>query len=255
MKENIYGKLVFEIPNDTEMHENLKAIDEKAVVEAESRKIKGFYTWMMTTVATVYLENLVKLLSLKMSSTQESSIDFCDIISCTASTRKNEDAEKEGNINISFRPGDYILKISDGALNEDIIIDTLREEYSYVTKYFNFDEKQMKLSELGDDVKLLATIDKTTQKEIHEKNGFILPESFLASKITFIYVKHIYIRLLNLLKNGSRAASVNFQDLIEFHARWVRDEDDKEFIQFILRPGVNAKLFIKSDDVTEFGED
>ena len=262
MKRDMYTKLNFEIPNDAEMHEKLKEVDEKSIIEAESRKMRGFCSWMFTTVATVYLENLVKFLSLKMTGEiGESSIDFCDLISCSASTRTNEDAEKEGNINISFRPGDFILNLLESDIDKEEFINIIRDEYKIPSELPDMKEIHSAVIEKFDEsMKILYTIDKTAQKEIYEKNGFVLPDPWLATKIAFIYVKQIYIHLLRLMEDGSRAASINFQDLIEFHCRLVNensneDGSEERVLKFILRPGVNAKLFIKSDEITEFGEE
>lgn len=251
-KDCLHINVIFEIPNDPEMNENLRAVDDSATSEADSRQIKGLYTWAITTIATSYLENMIKILSLKMNENRDSTVDFCNLLSCTATIRKNEDAEKEGNINISFRPGEFILKESEvGSVGK--IKANIRGEFDNVaSKFIKINPNH--ISELDEDLKILHTIEKATIRELNNKNNMVIPSDWLATKVTFIYVKHIYIRLLNLIENGSRAASVNFQDLIEFHVRLVTEEDGQK-IKFILRPGVNSKLFIKSDDVTEFTEE
>ncbi len=251
-KDCLRINVIFEIPNDPEMNENLRAVDDSSTAEADSRQIKGLYTWAITTISTSYLENMIKILSLKMNDNRDSTVDFCNLLSCTATIRKNEDAEKEGNINISFRPGDFILKEAElddiGKIKADI-----RGEFNnVVSRFIKVDSNHM--ADLDEDLKILHTIEKATIKDLNDKNNMVLPSDWLATKVTFIYVKHIYIRLLNLIEDGSRAASVNFQDLIEFHVRIVTEED-KQRIKFILRPGVNSKLFIKSDDITEFTEE
>lgn len=87
--------------------------------------------------------------------------------------------------------------------------------------------------------------------ELSDKYSINIPDKAASSlTIAFVFVRNIFAFLLEKMKlTGKSTASVNFNDNIEFHSIQKADQ-----ILLTMRPGMNAKLLIKSDETTEAEE-
>ena len=97
----------------------------------------------------------------------------------------------------------------------------------------------------------MLKIDKIARKVLSDKHSIILPKDYMAISIAIAFLENLYrelIQKLVLLKKT--IVTVNFNDLIEFHATRKNDSVDIK-----LRPGMGAKLIIKSDESTEADND
>ncbi len=95
-------------PQDIIMKTDIAHIDKRSSqVLANRFGILFSEPWVATTVATVVMQQAIKQLTAKMAASgkKSASINFNDIIELHVSTKENEDAEKEGNIIITFTPG------------------------------------------------------------------------------------------------------------------------------------------------------
>jgi len=95
-------------PQDISMKVDVAHIDRRASSVLANRF--GVYfsePWVATTVATVVLQSAIKELTAKMqaSGKKSASINLNDILELHVSCKENEEAEKEGNIIITFTPG------------------------------------------------------------------------------------------------------------------------------------------------------
>ena len=96
------------VPQDRTMKIDIAHIDRKAMNVLSNRYGILFpEVWGATTVATVVIQEAIKQLSAKMkiSGKRSASVNFNDIIELHVSYKENDDAEKEGNIIITFTPG------------------------------------------------------------------------------------------------------------------------------------------------------
>jgi len=238
----------FAIPKEKDMHDILEKVDAGCRHEAESKEIiSTVNSWAPTTIASAYMKNAVKLLNLKMDDSLEDTANIFDLIEITAKVRSNKDAEKEGNINIKYHPGASIVRISKEADDLNDIVKMLLNEDKFLES-LNIPTNDLS-GQAFDDRQFLATLDKATKKELYEVNGIIVSADWSSTIISYIYIKHIFIELIKEL-NENGTASINFFDIIEFHAIMKND-----VLEIRLRPGYDSKLLIKSDDSTERTDD
>lgn len=156
--------------------------------------------------------------------------------------RKNEDAEKTGNIVAEIKPG-YILKaIAD---NENVELGILEVNVPGmgiikvpVTK--DFTEK---------DRLILTRIQTTTAKLLAGYKYGLNPDDWTIYIISFLAIKHaLLVSMKHAMVNDTHRVIVNFADIIEMTTRW--DSESNKF-KVKCQPGKEAKLSIKSDRVTE----
>ena len=242
----------FIIPQVPEDREILKAVDSKTSADcAELLHFVFEWNWLTTTVATVAVETLVEMLASQLKAGEGGdgmTLDFFDLITEKVSIKNNSHAEKEGNINISFSIGDRIRKlISDGPdavpmpmpgydpanffLTGDFEEDKCAREYNHKLSYNLSTKHSISFSYDNED---------GHSKEIE----------FGAVAIGYIYIKNLFEQLLIKLAqtpdDEEQHVSVNFNDLIEIHMVLKNGE-----VETLLRPGMNSKLLIKCDAVTE----
>ena len=65
------------------------------------------YNWHCNTIANTTIESIIKALNTDMhdSGCKNAKFDFYNLFTVKVTTKINESAEKEGNINVSFEPG------------------------------------------------------------------------------------------------------------------------------------------------------
>ena len=245
---NYDGKFLI-IPNDEESHRDLLNID-RHTKEDVRRKHRLYIDmdWEANTISYVTVETLVKVLytNIKdngisiLTADVNGVLNFYDLIEVSASNKKNESAEKTGNINVKFHPGEMV---------NDIITDDIprsEKQYEYVTA-----EAACCYLDDEDRTSAMLKIDKITRKILADKHSVILPKDYMAISIAKTFLENVYRELVQkivLLKKP--IVTINFNDLIEFHATRKQDSIDIK-----LRPGMGAKLIIKSDESTEADDD
>lgn len=240
---NGYSKL-FMIPQNKHDKEILLSVDRKTRLEVEEKYgIIVDYDWQCNTVANAMVETIIKFIAYMMKSNPENGIgiDFYNVFRSIVSYKKNEKAEKEGNINIFFEPGskvnDIIEKGPDAAEDPNI-------QHS-IADYISSDEKENEL---------YRTLDTQCKYQLTMHNSIMFPDhvKFFTSAITCTFLMNIFKELLYRAVNdpdrdkSEYLESVNFNDLIEIHAL-IKDGH----ASINMRPGVNAKLLIKCDELTE----
>lgn len=246
MDRTIRSQFNFIIPKKEFSHEILKRVDSATIAEAESRGINGLVSWMPTTATVVFVNTVIRLLKLTMDTKDNKTVNVMDLLEVTAKTRRNKDAEKEGNINISFHIGKSITKAAEAADSLDEIVNLLSKEFTYISELVKKNINDLDGSE-WEEVKFLKTIDESCQKEVYEKYGFVLGHDWTVSIIAFIYLKHIYMELLNeLITTQENAVSLNFMEITDFHVVYKNDSLEIRFSS-----DYNSKMGIKNDDYTE----
>ena len=244
-----YGKL-FIIPQDPSDREFLLSVDRRA--RAEINRIYGIlldYDWQANTIANGVIETLITDLAfmLKNGASNGIGIEFYDIIKAIVSIKTNEKAEKEGNINIYFEPGSKVTSIIENGPDK--------------TEY---DEKinpaERFLTGIAEDDDLYKNLDYHTRYNLSSINGIMIPDhlKFSVFAIGYTFLECIYLEILYRLANmdgedsEEKLVSVNFNDNIEIHGIMKNGT-----VNITMRPGMNAKLLIKCDELTEhtLGED
>lgn len=239
-----YGKL-FVIPQDPGDREFLLSVDRRA--RAEINRIYGIlidYDWQANTIANGVVETLITDLAfmLKNGASGGIGIEFYDIIKAIVSIKTNEKAEKEGNINIYFEPGSKVSSLIENGP------DTTTE---YVDK---IDPAKRFLTGNPDDDDLYKNLEYHTRYNLSSVNGITIPDhlKFSIFAIGYTFLECLYTEILYRLANmdaedgEEKLVSVNFNDNIEIHGIMKNGT-----VNITMRPGMNAKLLIKCDEVTE----
>lgn len=210
---------------------------QKLISEYHIRTNPGY----TTTVACVYVEACIKsLIELMRENHGAAEINFLDLFSISSTNRENDDADKDGNINIRFMPGAICASIMERDFAP--IIDPRMWTGSYISHI-----ESVCATILANKHKM-TTNDKTTW-----------------TRIAFVYIEYLF-RTLKLMaqvgkENGQNSAMINFLEMFEAHITVEQtplpENPDivSERFDVKLRPGFQAKLLIKDDGVTEIGDD
>ena len=242
-KMSSYRKL-FVIPQDPEDRRFLQAVDRKTMVDVEN--IYGSfidYDWQANTITNCLVETFISTLAFMLESGAASNgvgIKFYDILQLAVSIKTNDKAEKEGNINIYFKPGEKIESlITDGP-----------QEYSNVKisaqERFTVKDPEEEL--------FYSQLDKNARYRLNIEHGIVLLDhlKYTVFAIAYTFFENLYCEILYRLSNlgddsEEKLISVNFNDNIEIHGTL----DENGNARITMRPGMNAKLLIKCDKVTE----
>lgn len=245
-------------PNDPVQREVL----EKVEMGARSKLMTDYHASLnsgfLTTIACVYYESIVRCLVriMRDTKTDNATINFFDLFAAQATTRVNEDADKEGNINVKFVAGPATRR-----LIETGTVDTIRPEMWQKT--------------------IIADVQKYAANVLYKKHRLYIPKSDsnnIITTVAYVYFEFL-IRTLNMMIEGdaSNSAMINFLDLFELHIFKMKNvmEPEKKAegeeepneepavtrekpdrIDVKIRPGMAAKLIIKDDHTTEgMGDD
>lgn len=200
------------------------------------------HDWQCNTIANAYIESIIRALGLDVKNTgnANASWDFYNLFDAHVTVKQDKEAEKEGNINIAFEVEDKILDIiSDQTPREDRKYDVSTPEAAFT--FVN--NKRM--------TDAYEKIDHVTRYELQDKYSITIPNAWMVTAIAVTFFENIIRELLYMVANsGKPSASINFNDNIECHALLKNDK-----VLITLRPGMNAKLLIKSDEATESDED
>lgn len=113
-------------PSDPGMREELLAIDKatRRMCKEKYHIIVG-HDYTVNTIATVFMENLIRALAVKQrnsGSGETVSINFNDVLEFFVTEKHSDTAEKEGNINLTIAPGvqaKLLIKSDEMTENED----------------------------------------------------------------------------------------------------------------------------------------
>ena len=238
-----YGKL-FIIPQDPNDREFLLSVDRRT--RSELNRISGIlmdYDWQANTIANGVVETLIADLAfmLKSGASNGIGIEFYDILRAIVSIKTNEKAEKEGNINIYFEPGSKVISL----------IENGPDVKDYDVK-INPAEKF--LTGNAEDDNLYKNLEYHARYNLSSVNGIMIPDhqKFAVFAVAYTFLECIYLEILYRLSNMDAAdgeeklISVNYNDNIEIHGIMKNGT-----VTITMRPGMNAKLLIKADDLTE----
>ena len=196
---------------------------------------------LMTTIACVYVESIIRVLvKLMRENHGEASINFLDLMTVSSSNRENDDADKDGNINIVFTPGKTVA-------------DIMERDYAPVV-----DQEMWEGT-------IIDVIEKACAKILATKHKMTANNACNWTKISYVYLEYLF-RTLKLMakvaaENGNKAVMINFLEMFEAHCTvdTITNPDNPDLVSekytVKIRPGFEAKLLIKDDNVTEAGEE
>lgn len=234
------------IPLDPETREDLLCVDRATKEDLRDRhRMYLNHDWECNTIANTTIESLIRILyahikenGVNVLELDDGTLNFYDLIEMAASNKKNEDAEKVGNINIKFFPGEKVEEI----ISDDTPRDQREASYIEVKAAYSYPEDT-------DRTKAMLKIDNISRRLLSDKFAVILPNDYMAISTTCIFLENMYrVLVQKLVNSGKPMVSINFNDIVEFHA--IRKENNAVDIK--LRPGMGAKLIIKSDESTEY---
>lgn len=207
------------------------------------------YDWHCNTIADLAIEGFIKSINtdMKENNAKKAAMNFYDLFSIRVTTKINEDAEKEGNINIAFTPGPTAMKqISEPVLktNDPQVKTTFKEFFKIEIP----DEDPDVVEAIN---KKYMDVDRFIRYNLSNNYAITMSDdtAFMSFAICYYFVLNIFRKLLRELgaSPDQNQITINFNDLIEFHV--YKNEEDE--VNFFMRPGLNAKLLIKSDELTE----
>lgn len=237
------------IPNEPVQHDDLLNVDRKTK-EALRMRHRLFINgdWEANTIAVKTIETIILSLHSHiqkngvkiLENAEANQINFYNLLEISATNKKNDKAEKVGNINVIFRPGSSV----DAIISNEVPPEKREIEFVTPEAAYTFpDDTEM--------TNAMLIIDKAARRNIVDKHNIMLPKAWYAIATTFIFIENLYEELVRkLVLGGKNSASINFNDIIEFHAT-----KKGEGCIINLRPGMGAKLIIKSDNATETDED
>lgn len=201
--------------------------------------------WECNTIANVCIETLFRslydgLLGTTVTSSSEDAslitkakLSFFRLFDVIVTEKRNDDADKVGNINISFTPGDRGLEIiqEDGRPVEEYI----SPEAAYINPAS---------SAMND---FFLKVDKKCRYTLMQKHQILQSNEWISIAIAYTFIENLFRELMRELTLGeSKMVAINFNDNIEFKAT---KKDSGCVIK--IRPGMASKLNIKSDETTE----
>lgn len=193
-----------------------------------------------TTFACVYLESIVTVLSKVMKTLkQDTEINFLDLFTVGVTNRDAEHGDKDGNLNVSFTPGPIVQSI-------------MERDYA------------PKVNPEGWKGTILQEVEKECAMTLSKKHKAVVDYMYNLTIIAYVYFEGVF-RTLKLhardaQQEGKMASSINFLEMVEIHCNLESIQNPEnpdlttEKFTVKMRPGFEAKLLIKSDDLTEDDE-
>lgn len=248
------------MPRDPKMRDILEQVDlgtrRKLMTDYKANLNSGY----LTTIACVYYESMVRCLVKLMTDTKDdhAAINFFDLFAVEATTRVNEDADKEGNINVKFVVGPATKMLVDTGMIPNI-------------------EPRMW------EKTILADIQKNAANVLYTKHRMSVPKADnnnIYTVIAYVYFEFLIRTLVMMIRSNDgekerNSAMINFLDLFEMHISRLKNimkeepvevqeeqneepqvtREKAEIIDVKIRPGMTAKLIIKDDHTTEANGD
>lgn len=151
---------------------------------------------------------------------------------------KEADAEKDGNLNVSFEmPKDIRVHVED-----------MHEFLADIRKQNGDEVKVLKLKNPNDknEEMIVQRINSETIKDLQDKHAIMVMDTDLPITIAAYYLAGMYDVLGNLARETGHLIMYNLGDVIEVSCIIRKDEPF-----YRIQPGVCAKLTIKQDSFTE----
>jgi len=244
------ARTAYVYPIDPESREDILSIDRltKEHIRLKHRLILQS-DWETNTVTNAVMETSLRVMYAQilnmginiLDEDMDNTLVFYDLIEIAASNKYNESAEKTGNINVVFTPGSKVPEI----ISDNVPMENKQFVYSPVdTAYIINGDEAM--------TSVMKRIDSIARKLLHDKYSLTLPKDWMAIAAAYTFLENLYHALIQKLVTSDRkTVMINFNDLIEFYAQ----KDKNGNAQIFIRPGMCAKLIIKSDATTEADED
>lgn len=190
-----------------------------------------------TTFACVYLESMIQVLGKALEALKEDTyINFLDLFTVSANNREAEISDKDGNINVVFTPGPIVTTIM---------------ERDYAPVVFHQDWKDT----------IINKVERAAATTLSTKHKAVVDNLFRLTYIAYVYFQYLFrtikLRAREAHEHGMSSVSINFLELMEVHCTMeeITNPDNPELVRenfkISIRPGFEAKLLIKNDDVTE----
>lgn len=221
-----------------------RIVTEKIEAAARNKLISDYKIRLnpgyMTTISCVYVEALIKtLIALMRENHGEAAINFLDLFTISSTNRENDDADKDGNINVKYTPGTTALSIMDRDFAP------VMEEGMWAKTIIDHVENEC--------ASILSHKHKITAN--NKRNW---------TKVAYCYFEYLF-RTLKLMakvgqENGSPAVMINFLEMFECHAQVESIPNPEnpdlvaENVVLKIRPGFQSKLLIKDDGITEYDD-
>ena len=242
-----------EIPQDKQARDFLLAIDQQTKIDVDQRF--GFIInqdWHCNTIANCTVEAIISAMNadMKMYGAPTARINFYDLFIAKVTTKVNENAEKEGNINVSFEPG----PTANNLITTEVPKNEENVDKCDPKEYFKIEDVDINADQLAAMNEAYLNIDRKARYTLSNNYAITITDdnALCAFAVTYLFILNIFRKLLQDLGDDptKHLVSVNFNDNIEFHAM----RDDEGYVKLAMRPGLNAKLLIKSDETTEDDE-
>ena len=228
------------VPEEPATREFLLSVDRRTKGDVEKRfNIHIDHDWYCNTIADQTIEALIT--SLKMDTVADNcvkAINFYNMFTAKVSLKMNENAEKEGNVNISFEPGvDALALISDPIPENE-------KEYTVQPA-----EEAFALEGVSEEmIQMYDRLDAFARYSLSSNFGITISSKLhkLCTAVTYVFFENIFRGLLHELAENPEVgmSKLNFNDLIEMHASF-KDGG----VILTMRPGAFGKLTIKSDNI------
>lgn len=237
------GSRMLVVPSNQNDKIDLQAIDQKTKEDLRLRhKIFIQRDWECNTTAFLFVSNMCRVINSHILNNgvevlvhaEGSELNFYDLFKISVTNKKNENAEKTGNINVKFNPEKKVDDIANNYENTDNTFLDFKVAYVYPN-----DEAM---------TNAFLQIDELTRRKAKDKYDVVLTHKWMSVAITHLFIENIYRYMIEkLMKTGRNSLMINFNDVIEFHIMKIKDGG----FDIRLRPGYGAKLMVKSDESTE----
>lgn len=237
------GSRMLVVPSNQNDKIDLQAIDQKTKEDLRLRhKIFIQKDWECNTTAFLFVSNMCRVINSHILNNgvevlvhaEGSELNFYDLFKVSVTNKKNENAEKTGNINVKFTPEKKVDLIAADYENTDNTFFDFKAAYVYP------EDEAM--------TNAFLQIDELTRRKAKEKYDVVLTHKWMSVAITHLFIENVYRYMIEkLVKTGRNSLMINFNDIIEFH---IMKSKGGEF-DIRLRPGYGAKLMVKSDESTE----
>ncbi len=237
------GSRMLVVPSNQNDKIDLQAIDQKTKEDLRLRhKIFIQKDWECNTTAFLFVSNMCRVINSHITNNgvevlvhaEGSELNFYDLFKVSVTNKKNENAEKVGNINVKFIPEKKLDGIIADYENTDNTFFDFKAAYVYP------DDEKM--------TNAFLRIDELTRRNAKDKYDIILTHKWMSVAITHLFIENVYRYMIEkLMKTGRNSLMINFNDIIEFHIMKSKDGG----FDIRLRPGYGAKLMVKSDESTE----
>ncbi len=235
------SKAIYDVPSDEVSRQ--KTLEIEGIAAQFLRKncaLTVRHDFVIYNIASVVLEQVFGTLAIGCAMSQNGpggqAINLNGVLSAIVTLSSDDEAEKEGNINLKIERG--------GKYNypEDIAKDLVLNK---------FDEKSKSKILLDPDIsngdlKVLKDIDQSAQRILQSKYNMLIYQPLVVQTIACVFVTSAIQWLVTTAVETQKPTMYNFNDIIECRCVLKKGAPDIRFV-----PGMAAKLAIKYDDFTE----